>query len=640
LIVVLVGLSWGDLITLAGTTAIEDMGGPVLGFCGGRIDDHNGADSLPLGPSDVQQAVAPCDVNGNCTEPLGSTTVGLIYVNPEGPMGNPIPEESAPQIRDTFGRMGMNDTETVALIGGGHAFGKTHGACPLGAGPNPHEDPANPWPGNCGSGVGNDTYTSGFEGPWTTSPTVWSNQYFHNLLDYDWEKYIGPGGHWQWGPVSVNGSEVPEIMMMTSDVSLLTDPEYLALVQFYADNMEEFERQFSHAWYKLTSRDMGPATRCIGDEVPPPQPFQYPLPPPPEALPNFDNVAADVYTVMYTPDDAVLPMDSTGSYGPLFVRLAWQCANTYRRTDYLGGCNGARIRFSPQIDWYANSYLDQALELLQPVKDKYGDSLTWADLIVLSGGVALEDAASLAGVKIVVPFVGGRSDATSGDTPSYLESPLTGGQTDDDIITMEDVNTILGLTAREYVVLVGGGHSIGQMHYNRSGFVSGSWTTKPAQLDNEWFTNVLNLDYSETGNDDHLEYTAVASSGEVLYMLKTDMNMRFDAEYRALVQEYASNATLFYKDFVGAWTKMMNADLFDIQTEVPDDTRGADEDDSDDDGNIKVGSGSFYGVLISSIVFFVATVFAAYYFGRVSGRASRDLKEPLQESPRTSNSRR
>lgn len=256
------GLSWGDLIILAGTTAIESMGGPVLGFCGGRIDDENGEWSQELGPTPEQQALFPCAVNGQCKAPLGSTTIGLIYLNPEGPMGQPIPADTAGTIRDSFGRMNMNDTETVALIGGGHAFGKTHGACPKGAGPSPAEDPSNPWPGLCGTGKGVDAFTSGFEGPWTANPTQWDNQYFHLLTEFDWEKYQSPGAHWTWrivggkGPLgpSVNGTSPPQhVMMMTSDVSLKFDPtgNYQKIIQLYADQPAVFSNAFSHAWFVI-----------------------------------------------------------------------------------------------------------------------------------------------------------------------------------------------------------------------------------------------------------------------------------------------------------------------------------------------------------------------------------------------------
>jgi len=307
------GLSWGDLIILAGTTAIEAMGGPVLGFCAGRVDSVDGAESQELGPSPVQEQLYPCTVNGNCTKPLGSTTVGLIYLNPEGPMGQPIPEGSARNIRDAFGRMAMNDSETVSLIGGGHAFGKTHGACPAGAGPSPKEDPSNPWPGKCGTGRGKDAFTSGFEFKWTPEPTKWDNVYFKQLLNNQWEKYIGPGGHWQWRVKNASGV-LKEVGMLTSDVSLMHDPEgeYQKLVELFANDQAAFENAFAHSWYKLVTRDMGPVTRCVGKDVPPPQPFQYPLPPPPEKLADFGAVKTEIKKVVGSPGQP--------SYGGLFVR--------------------------------------------------------------------------------------------------------------------------------------------------------------------------------------------------------------------------------------------------------------------------------------------------------------------------------
>ena len=236
------------------------MGGPKLGFCAGRVDEDNAVESEALGATPYQEIIAPCPIQGNCTASvpggteLGATTVGLIYVNPEGFMGIPEPTGSVDDIRTTFGRMGMNDTETVALIGGGHAFGKTHGSCPLGAGPNPAESPENPWPGNCGTGVGSDAFTSGFEGPWTTSPTSWDNEYFNNLLNFEWQKHIGPGGHWQWntsGTYHPTASDGQEIMMLTSDVALTQDPAYLEIVQRFAADADDFANQFSHAWCVL-----------------------------------------------------------------------------------------------------------------------------------------------------------------------------------------------------------------------------------------------------------------------------------------------------------------------------------------------------------------------------------------------------
>lgn len=518
---------------------------------------------------------------------------------------------------------------------GGHAFGKTHGACPLGAGPSPAEDPSNPWPGLCGTGKGNDTFTSGFEGPWTTTPTTWSNQYFNNLLNFEWQKHIGPGGHWQWNVSDVGG---PDIMMLTSDVSLLTDPEYLALVQRFATDMDYFTDVFSHAWYKLTSRDVGPVSRCTGDMVPPAQPFQFPLPPPAASLPNFDDVSADILTVMNTPNDAVLPMDSTGSYGPLFVRLAWQCANTFRHTDFLGGCNGARIRYSPEDGWTNNGGLNSALELLQGVKDKYGDSLSWADLIVLAGNTGLEDAASKAGVVLILPFEGGRSDqepTNANPTPEYLESRLTGGQSDDTIDIMKDTMNIMGLTVREYVALIGGGHSLGQMHQNRSGFVNGAWTTTPALLNTEFFQNLLNLDWNQQlGDDEHIEYesSVVQEGGSTVpvYMLLTDMNLRYDGEFRAVVQEFALDNALFYSEFMNAWGKIMTADLTSDTEPIDVDPSSSD----DDDNALELSEGGLIGFIVGCVVVLAATIVATFYMGknyaeRLAAEEERRLTEPL-----------
>lgn len=567
------GLSWGDLFILAGTTAVQDMGGPILGFCGGRRDDADGAASTPLGPTSVQEKVAPCETNGECTEPLGSTTIGLIYVNPEGPMGEPDPSRSAPEVRDTFARMAMNDSETVALIGGGHAFGKTHGACPLGAGPNPEEDPSNPWPGLCGTGNGNDTFTSGFEGYWTTSPDSWSNEYFINLIQYEWTSAKGPGGHYQWSPSAKDGGPTPPadaaLMMLTSDISLTNDEEYLRLVQTYAKDPAELNKQFAAAWYKLTTRDMGPVTRCMGDMVPPAQPFQFPLPAPlpPSELADFDEVKKSVQKVIRTPKPSIIFADH-GSYGPLFLRLAWQCANTFRQTDYMGGCNGARLRLEPQISWPQNAALDKALELLSPIKESFGAGLSWADLIVLAGTTALEDAAAESG-GIDIPFKGGRTDVPpkeeSSETPSYLTFRLDGGSTSDTVATVYDAGYILGLTSREFVVLVGGGHSLGGLHKDRSGFVDGAFTSKPLQLDNEYFKNLLNLDWEKLSASDseHEQYAAVTPAGAKVTMLKTDMTFKWNGSYRAIVEELAAMPTCeFLQEFSQVFLKVVNADLF------------------------------------------------------------------------------
>eukprot|EP00466_Bigelowiella_natans_P011256 jgi/Bigna1/87257/estExt_fgenesh1_pg.C_180110 len=605
-----VGLSWGDLIVLAGNTAIESMGGPILGFCAGRIDDPNGKASEPLGPSSIQEELFPCEVNGQCKSPLGSTTVGLIYLNPEGPMGKPDPALSSmdivllegglfltpfdddddelflktkAQVRDSFGRMAMNDSETVALIGGGHAFGKTHGACPAGPGPSPKDDPFNPWPGKCDSGKGKDAFTSGFEGPWTPNPTAWDNGYFVNLLKYEWEVHKatimikitvikkwpclqirggGPGGKHQWRVANASQSPVApgpqgdtqRIMALTSDISLIKDPtgKYPEIVRQFAASQADFDFAFAHAWYKLTTRDMGPVTRCIGKDVPPPQPFQYPLPDPlpPSKLANFKLVEKAVVELL---GDA----PSESPLTPLFLRLAWRCASTFRQTDYQGGCNGARIRFEPQSKWNTTKGIDAALRALVPVKDKFGNGLSWADLIVLAGNVAVEVGSR---DRISLSFCGGRTDAKDGRGSQYL-SPKVTGSFHDRLGELRDAIVLLGLTPREFTAL-SGAHSFGRMHANVSGFGEGmAWTREPSVLSNDYFQTLLQEEWRpytvpKTGK------VLYKAEGKQLFMLKTDLMLRADAELLQHVEEFAGDEGAFFETFAHAWTKLMNADRF------------------------------------------------------------------------------
>jgi len=340
-------------------------------------------------------------------------------------------------------------------------------------------------------------------------------------------------------------------------------------VQTYAKDPAELNKQFAAAWYKLTTRDMGPVTRCMGDMVPPAQPFQFPLPAPlpPSELADFDEVKKSVQKVIRTPKPSIIFADH-GSYGPLFLRLAWQCANTFRQTDYMGGCNGARLRLEPQISWPQNAALDKALELLSPIKESFGAGLSWADLIVLAGTTALEDAAAESG-GIDIPFTGGRTDVPpkeeSSETPSYLTFRLDGGSTSDTVATVYDAGYILGLTSREFVVLVGGGHSLGGLHKDRSGFVDGAFTSKPLQLDNEYFKNLLNLDWEKLSASDseHEQYAAVTPAGAKVTMLKTDMTFKWNGSYRAIVEELAAMPTCeFLQEFSQVFLKVVNADLF------------------------------------------------------------------------------
>lgn len=535
------GLSWGDLIVLSGNAAIESMGGPVFGFCGGRIDAADGSENAKL----------------------GANTIGLIYVNPEGHMGNADPEGSAMDIRDVFGRMNMNDSETVALIGGGHTFGKAHGACPAGPGPSPIEDPANSWPGLCGTGKGEDTFTSGFELPFTSRPTYWDNEYFHNLINLEWRVHKGPGNHNQWEPIASNGMPPTAISadgthnqtigLLTSDVALMwKDEAYKSIVRQFAEDMEAFDSAFEHAWYKLTTRDMGPISRCNNEDTPPPQPFQYPLPDPPAELPDFDEVKLEINEVLDNGDEFI----------GMFTRLAWQCSSTFRSTDYLGGCNGARIRFSPQKDWSVNINVENALDYLEPIKWQF-ENLSWADLIVLAGNTAMEKA----GGKPLT-FCGGRTDATDGMGSECLFPKITGNFSES-LVQLKDYISIMGLTQREFAALNGVGYAVGDssdcdgLYCQRNSF----------QETTSVFSSVSNIFFQNLLSENWEEYT-IPSTGKQMYkatgknllMLGTDLMFRLDPELLAISQDFAADNELFLTEVAAAWTKLANADRFDGPT--------------------------------------------------------------------------
>jgi len=524
------GLSWGDLFILAGTEAIRDMGGPVLGFCAGRIDTVDNSQTRLLGPTLEQEEFAHCEIDGDCKAPLGQNTMGLIYVNPEGPFGKPDAQGAADTIRDVFGRMTMDDRENVALIGGGHTFGKTHGACEDGAGPSPGEDEDNPYPGKCGTGRGNDAFTSGFEGPWTANPTQWDNTFMKNLIEYRWEAHLGPGGHYQWRvkggvgprapvPYPPGSNETQEIMMLTTDVGLVTDPEYRKYVQEFAADEGAFAKAFQEVWYKLTSRDMGPMTRCTGPNVPPAQSFQHPLPDPPAKLADMSEVEVALDSII-TGVDAV---DGGVTYRNEFIRLAWQCANTFRITDYLGGCNGARIRFSPGKDWKSNVGLDQTLQILDSIKIQFGNALSWSDLIVLAGNVGLKNV----GVNSnLLPFCPGRTDAIDGKGWEALtfgndEQPAS-------ISALLELNQRRGLVTKEFVAL--------------------SWTFyyPSYNLSTQYLRNIL----LSPGCED------VISCG-----LKNHPELRVWTDYYVAAGDH-----IFTNDLAAAWTKIMNSDRFDGPT--------------------------------------------------------------------------
>jgi catalase (peroxidase I) len=490
-------LSWGDLIILSGNAAMESMGFPLLGFCGGRIDDADGADSIKLGPSPEQEEIAPClsvsrSMQGDCLSvegsALGPTTMGLIYVNPNGPVGAfGDPVASGEDIREAFSRMGFNDTESVALIGGGHAFGKMHGPC---------VDPP------CGDGLGANAWTSGFEGQWTTLPTTWTNQYFNNLFDYTWTNYTGPGGNVQWQPSTDDGSAAPDIVMLTTDIAMAMDDTYRPISEVYAADIAKLEHDFAHAWYRLTSADMGPATRCIGEFVPDPQPFQYTLPASPETLPDYVPVRTAVQALL---DEDEANVDA-------FINLAYRCASTYRATDHKGGCNGARIRFAPESEWESNVGTNDTLATLKPVKDTFPD-VSWADLIVLAGLTALENENS----ELELSFCGGSVDADNADgsevlAPRVYSTPL---------ITVEDDFQVKGLTPEEGVALASR-EAVGSQYYK---------------------------DLIAAGGGNGGEF-----SDYELALLED--------EFRVIVDNFAEDEGALLTTFQQAWTKMMTADRY------------------------------------------------------------------------------
>ncbi|KAJ3095117.1 hypothetical protein HDU96_001330 [Phlyctochytrium bullatum] len=560
-------LSWGDLIVLAGNVAIESMGGPVLGFCAGRRDDADGRDSLVLGPTPEQKALSPCEVNGNCTFPLGPTTVELIYVNPEGHMADGIPRNAVPDIRSSFSRMGMSDRETVALIGGGHAFGGMHGACPTGAGPSPLDSPSNPWPGTCGTGPlkgkANNTFTSGFQGVWTDTPTQWSNDYFHNLLEYGWAHETSPAGHAQFKPFQKPGGEAPPpgIRMLVSDMALLEDARYAALVREFAGDIKALESEFAKAWYKLTTRDMGPRWRCRGARVPPPQPFQLPLPPPPPTskLPDFTDLRRRIVDVMgANPTD---PDNAEGGplfYGPLFTTLAYQCAATYRVTDHAGGCNGARIRFAPENTWQGNAGLDGVLAMLADVKalvERDGTKvLSWADLIVAAGTVGVE----MAGVEgVATGWKGGRVDAEEKAVKENMEMRKLAPRTyiADPIVAVKDGFKVRGLTVRQGVALAARPRS--RMLMRRNGQKSTVGLVGGGRVTSEYFRTLLGERWEAMG-----EKGVWRAVGKEVTATEEELAVVWDPEMRAVAEEFVEEEEgVLRRVFGEAWGLLMTADL-------------------------------------------------------------------------------
>ncbi|AGN02874.1 catalase/hydroperoxidase HPI(I) [Salinarchaeum sp. Harcht-Bsk1] len=584
-------LSWADLLILAGNVAIESMGGETFGFAGGREDAFAPDEAVYWGPENEMEASDRFTDDGELEEPLGATVMGLIYVNPEGPDGQPDPEASAENIRESFDRMAMNDEETVALIAGGHTFGKVHGADSsehLGPEPEaaPIEEQGLGWKNEYGSGKGGDTITSGIEGPWTQAPIEWDLGYLDNLLDYEWEPHEGPGGAWQWKPVDEeledsvpdahDESEQTTPMMLTTDIALKKDPDYREIVERFQDNPMEFGINFAKAWYKLTHRDMGPPSRFHGPEVPEEEMiWQDPLP-----VADYDLIddaaAADLKGQLLESDLSISQL----------VKTAWASASTFRSSDKRGGANGARIRLEPQRSWAVNEpeELDAVLETYEEIQASFNESrsddtrVSLADLIVLGGHAAVEQAAANAGHDVTVPFEPGRTDATQDQTDVESFEALEpkadgfrnylGEETDrpaeEHLIDKAD---LLDLTPAEMTVLVGGMRAL---NANYQGSELGVFTEQPEALTNDFFVNLLDMsvEWEPVSDDENVFEGRDRETGEREWKgSRVDLIFGSHSRLRAIADVYASDDAeeKFVEDFVDAWTKVMTADRFDLE---------------------------------------------------------------------------
>ena len=562
-------ISWADLLILAGNVAIESMGGKTFGFGGGRPDIWHPEEDIYWGTetgwlddnrySDTRQSLE---------NPLAAVQMGLIYVNPEGPNANPDPLLSAQDIRETFGRMAMNDEETVALVAGGHTFGKAHGAgdpALVGAEPEgaPIEQMGFGWKNKHGSGKGVDTTTSGIEGPWTANPTQWDNGYFDLLFKYDWQLTKSPAGAHIWHPVDLDDADrAPEVdgsgntvtpMMTTADMAMIKDPAYRAISERYHQNPEQFADAFARAWFKLLHRDMGPKVRYMGPEVPEEELiWQDPVP-----AGNADYDVAGVKAAI----------KASGLSTKAMIETAWASASTYRGSDLRGGANGARIRLAPQKDWDANkpAELADTLTTLTQIAEVHGASV--ADVIVLAGAVGIEAASGAE-----VPFMAGRGDASQDQTDvesfAVLEPMADGFRnyqktafTTSPEEMLLDKAQLLGLTSAEMTVLVGGLRALGISHEGH-----GVWSDA-GQLDNSWFTTLLDMNVEWAKAGDNLYEAKDRQTGQLVRTAtRVDLVFGSNSQLRAIAEVYAQddNKDKFVRDFISAWNKVMNADRFDL----------------------------------------------------------------------------
>jgi catalase-peroxidase len=581
-------LSWADLMVLAGNVALEDMGFNTFGFAGGRVDDWE-ADLVYWGPEKEWLADERFSGDRELAKPLGAVQMGLIYVNPEGPNGNPDPVLAAHDIRETFGRMAMNDEETVALIAGGHTLGKMHGAHKPGdcVGPEPGAagiaEQGMGWKNKCGKGNAEDTVTSGLEGAWTVTPTKWSMNYLQNLFAFEWVQTNSPGGATQWIPKNPDAANmVPDAhvpgkrnapVMLTTDLSLRFDPEYEKISRRFLENPAEFEDAFARAWFKLTHRDMGPRARYVGgpaEELI----WQDPVPAVDHELVDQDDVRALRNKVL-----------NSGLGIPELIRTAWASASTFRGTDMRGGANGARIRLAPQASWDVNNpdELDKVLKVLERIRTDFnrsargGKRISMADMIVLAGDAAVARAAKKAGYDVAVPFVPGRTDATQVQTDiasfevlrpkadafrNYFGEGNYRSPTD----MMVDKADMLTLTVPQMTALVGGMRALGA---NAGGSEHGLFTDRPGTLSNDFFVNLLGLDtvWTKSKKEEGIYEGRDRDSGKLKWTATpVDLLFGSHAELRAIAEVYAAKGgeEKFVNDFVDAWNKVMMLDRFDV----------------------------------------------------------------------------
>ena len=583
-------ISWADLFILTGNVALESMGFETFGFGGGRVDTWEpeevywGAESEWLATSDKPNSRYTGE--RELQEPLAAVQMGLIYVNPEGPDGKPDPEASARDIRETFARMAMNDEETVALVAGGHTFGKAHGAGDAShVGPEPEAAPIEAqgfgWLSTYGTGKGRDTITSGIEGPWTPTPTQWDMSYFDLLFDYEWELVKSPAGAWQWHPKNPrpehlapqvdNPEERVTTMMTTADLALRFDPSYRAIAERFRANPDQFADAFARAWFKLTHRDMGPKANYHGPEVPA-EDLIWQDPVPPVDHPLVDEVqVAEIKAALRDSGLSVREM----------VRVAWASASTFRGSDKRGGANGARIRLAPQKDWEVNEpeQLAKTLSTLEGIKADFearGVRISLADLIVLAGSVGIEEAARAAGHDISVPFTPGRTDATEEQTDAESFAPLEpradgfrnylgAAPAVPPEAMLVDRAQLLGLSAPQMTVLLGGLRVLGTNH---GGTSHGVFTDRVGALTNDFFVNLLDMGTEWATTDEEGVYVGRdRATGEPRWTgTRVDLVFGANSQLRALAEVYAQDdmGQTFVEDFVKAWVKVMEADRFDL----------------------------------------------------------------------------